>query len=322
VAENGMTADTPAAPRALSDQAFLALPLAHRRPVAVRDLKSDERFAGSRTIFADEQGLVSGIATPLLGKEQTLGILCAGNRRQTEFGEQEVELLEAFGNLAAVAIETRRLQHKLESLARLEERERIGMDLHDGVIQSIYAVALHLEDASDRLAPAAADIRQDIERSIEDLNKVIKDIRSYIFDLRPRLSTVEDLSEALRQLVENVRVNTLIPVSVDIEEPLRHVGGEAEALALFHIAQEALNNVVKHSQASQVSVRLGGDNGRVVLEIEDNGRGFRISPEGGGEKHGLRNIRDRARSVGADLKVDSKPGAGTSVRVSLAVKER
>jgi signal transduction histidine kinase len=190
------------------------------------------------------------------------------------------------------------------------------MDLHDGVIQSIYAVGLHLEDIADRLPPPASDLKSDVERAMDDLNKVIKDIRSYIFDLRPQLSRVDDLPDALRQLAEHFQVNTLITLTLEVDQPFEGVGNEAEAMALFHIAQEALNNVSKHSKASAVSVRLRS--APVCLEITDNGIGFEIPPEGMQTVHnGLRNMRDRARSVGAELVHNSRPGKGTTVSVSL-----
>jgi signal transduction histidine kinase len=193
------------------------------------------------------------------------------------------------------------------------------MDLHDGVIQSIYAVGLHLEDCSDRMPANAQDVKGDVEQAIDDLNKVIKDIRSYIFDLRPTLSGVHDLPEALDQLVEHFRVNTLATTNLSIDSPLEAPGGEAEAMALFHVAQEALNNVSKHSKATAVSVSLRSANGALVLEVVDNGIGFDVpaSAVTRGAHHGMRNMRDRAHSVGATLEYESVPGEGTALRMTL-----
>jgi signal transduction histidine kinase len=282
----------------------------------VVDRRNDERMLGRPLPFLDQEGLRSSIEVPLKGKDRILGILIAGNREKTHYSEQQAELLETFANLTALAIETRQLYDKLESLARLEERERIGMDLHDGVIQSIYAVGLHLEDVAERLPAAAEAMKPEVERAMDDLNKVIKDIRSYIFDLRPHLSQVDDLPQALSQLVEHFRVNTLTTITLEIDTPFEGVGGEAEAMALFHIAQEALNNVSKHAKATLVAVRLGSE--PVTLEIADNGIGFDVPDAGRPSVHnGLRNMKDRARSVGADLSFESAPGKGTRVVVRL-----
>ena len=239
------------------------------------------------------------------------------------FNDRDEDLLRLLSTQAAVAITNAQLYEKLGSLARLEERDRIGMDLHDGAIQSIYAVVLHLEDVYDRLPDSAEGFKPEVERAMDDLNKVIKDIRSYIFDLRPQLSHVDDLPGALAQLVEQFRVNTLVPITLDISNPFEGVGGEEAAMALFHIAQEALNNVSKHSKATGVAVRLDSTAQTVTLEVEDNGVGFEVPAEGvASVRNGLRNMRDRARSVGAGLTYDSRPGRGTSVRADLPVRRK
>jgi two-component system sensor histidine kinase DevS len=196
------------------------------------------------------------------------------------------------------------------------ERQRIGMDLHDGIIQSIYAVGLNLEEA-------AVDVREDpdavqarIDKAIDQLNDTIRDIRSYIFELRPtRFSG--DLPDSLQALVQEFRVNSLVDITLTVEEGLGGVNGE-QAMALFHIAQEALNNVRKHARATAVTVRLGREDGGICLEVRDNGAGFDPAAPRSDDHRGLRNIASRAEAAGATLLVDSKPGEGTRVRVLLA----
>ena len=306
--------------RRLGDHHLQQLALDSMEPVVVLDATADERLRSEVSFVGDER-LVSVICLPLRGKQGPLGTLTVGHRRKTWFDQRAVELLEAIANYAAVAIETSRLQQQLESLARLEERERIAMDLHDGVIQSVYAVSLHLEDASLRLDESPAEVRATLEKSMDDLHQVIKDIRSYIFDLRPRVSDVEDLPEALRLLSDEMRVNTVMTVAADIPASMNSSLNAAQTLALYHIAQECLNNVSKHSEATQVSVRLlAEENDRVLLEIEDNGRGFHLTSDTSGQRHGMRNMKDRARAVNANLFVDSEPGRGTIIRVEVPLK--
>jgi len=304
----------------VSDHGLQRLALESGGPVLVRDCRSDPRLRGRRARLVEEEGLVSAIAVPLMGKEGALGTLCVGNRAAVELTERQAELLEAFANWTAVAIEASQLYDKLEGLARLEERERIGMDLHDGVIQSIYAVGLHLEHSAESLPDTAQGAKREIESAIDDLNDVIKDIRSYIFDLRPRMSQVPDLPHAIELLVEDTRVNTLMNVQAKLEQPLNGALSEAQALALFHIAQEALANISKHSRASRAFVRLSSRAGHVKLAIRDNGVGFEPGDDSSGEKHGLRNMRDRARSVGASLVCESTPGRGTRVTVDVPIR--
>ncbi len=319
-AQTGLAKERTKWPRGQSEHGLHRLTIETGRPVIVSDYRTDARAAAGGWLLFEEEGLVSALAVPLNSKDRTLGTLTVANRVRTDFSQRQAELLETFGNLTAIALETRQLYDKLESLARLEERERIGMDLHDGVIQTIYAIGLRLEDCTERVPEAAPELKADLETAMDELNKVIKDIRSYIFDLRPQLSHVDDLPEALRQLVEHVRVNTLMMATFEADTPLDGVGGEAEAMALFHIAQEALNNVSKHAKASSVSVRLSSAGGCVRLEVRDNGVGFDVPPDQiSGAHHGLRNMRDRARSVGAELSYESSPGRGTTVRVELRV---
>ena len=303
--------------RLTSDHGLQGLALQLNQPVIVFDYQADERLKHRPAALVAKEKLISQIAVPLRGKERPLGTLTVGNRKPTRFTERQAELLEALGNWAAVAIETSRLYEKLESLARLEERERIGMDLHDGVIQSIYAVGLHLEDCLERLAECNADVKPRLEKAMSDLNNVIRDIRNYIFDLRPGVSQVPNLPEAIHHLVEDVRVNTLMDVSMRTEGSLDGLLDDASALSFFHIAQEALNNVSRHSRATSVSVVLSAEPGGVRLEVRDNGIGMPAGQPEGHEKQGLRNMRDRARSMGADLVMDSAPGRGTTVRVEL-----
>lgn len=285
------------------------------------DLTQDLRSAG---FPPNHPPMKSLLGVSIISRGRIIGNLYLTEKEgATGFDGRDEDLLRLLSTQAAVAIANAQLYEKLESLARLEERDRIGMDLHDGVIQSIYAVGLNLEDVFGRLPESAEDLKPDVERAMDDLNKVIKDIRSYIFDLRPQLSHVDDLPGALAQLVEQFRVNTLVTITLDTSDPFEGVGGGEAAMALFHIAQEALNNVSKHSKATGVAVRLDSTAQIVTLEVEDNGVGFDVPPEGvASVRNGLRNMRDRARSVGANLTYDSSPGCGTRVRAELPVRRK
>jgi two-component system NarL family sensor kinase len=131
------------------------------------------------------------------------------------------------------------------------------------------------------------------------------------------VSEVDDLPVAMRDLAETLRINTLMDVELEIDTPWRGRLNHAQALGLFHIAQEALNNVSKHSRATAVSIRLTSRNGCAEMEVVDNGTGFETSGASSTERHGLRNIKDRARSLDANLLIESAVGAGTTVRVEL-----
>ncbi|HYM16451.1 MAG TPA: PAS domain S-box protein [Dehalococcoidia bacterium] len=201
-------------------------------------------------------------------------------------------------------------QHEAE-----RERERIGMDLHDGVIQSIYAVGLNLEAAAEDVSERPEEVRGRLDRAIEQLNDTISDIRSYIFQLRPsRLDG--NLHESLAHLAEEFRVNSLVEVELELAAELPALAADGRS-ALFHIAQEALNNVRKHARATVATITVEERGELVRLTVRDNGAGFDPSREPTEEHRGLRNMASRARAAGGTLSVESGTGGGTSVRFEI-----
>ena len=221
--------------------------------------------------------------------------------------------------------ERRALQDERERLlteteAR-RERERIAMDLHDGIIQSIYAVTLGLETVMEDVEHTSAeDTRRQLNRAMNQLDEVTRDIRSYIFHLRP--PRIEDeLPEALRLLAENFRVNSLIETSLAIS-PEPPPLPPAQSLAAYHVAQEALHNVRKHARASRVALSLTRAGDTLRLEVRDNGVGFTPGGAPSANHHGLRNMAERAEAIGAGLAVESEPGCGTLVRLDVPLQAK
>ena len=297
---------------------LLGVLLREGESLRLADMSKDPRSCGFPPHHPPMKSL---LGVPVLSRGRIIGNLYLTDKQGSPaFEDTDEEIVRMLATQAAAAIETGRLQEQLESLARLEERERIAMDLHDGVIQSVYATALQLEDAGEKLLREPQEAGQVIDKAIDTLHQVIKDIRSYIFELRAQVSEVEDLPGAMRDLAETLRVNTLMDVDLEIDTPAPGQLSQAQALGLFHIAQEALNNVSKHSRATAVSIRLNCRNGRAGLEVEDNGTGFETHGAASTERHGLRNIRDRARSLAANLFIDSDLGRGTVIRVELPLR--
>ena len=299
-------------------------PVEEEAPVIIEDYLTDPRRTTPPIPEILEEHLVSFIAARFAAKGKLLGVLHVANRTSTHFSEHDAKLLQAFANLAAIAVENARLYERVQSLAVLEERQRIGMDLHDGVIQSIYAVGLNLEECSEEVFNQPSDVRMRLEKAISDLNQVIKDIRNYIFDLRPRALESTNLTDALSTLVRELRVNSLVEANlvVDGGRELSSVLTDDQVTNLFHIAQEALSNVQKHARASSVEARLTTQNGVLRLAISDNGVGF--APGRGTEPahRGLRNMSERAQSLGGRLSLESAPGKGTSVVIEVPIGSR
>jgi signal transduction histidine kinase len=250
---------------------------------------------------------------PLTSRSSVVGVMGVSTRKERSLDERELRVLMAIGAWAGIMIENARLHRQARRLAVLEERERIGMDLHDGIIQSIYGVGLALDYARMALEDDPHQARAKIEQSIEALNATIRDIRTYILDLRPRQFHGEDLKQGLQRLMEEFETNSNIPSTLIALDNRLVDFPSVNAMALFHICQEALANVAKHSQASHVEVHLWTAKDRVLLEISDDGAGFDLRKMSVTLGHGLSNMHVRARKVEGDVEITSYPGEGTSV---------
>lgn len=250
---------------------------------------------------------------PINGRQGVLGVMCVASCHPRPLDELEMQFLATIGSWVGTAIENVRLNLQGRRLAVLEERERIGMDLHDGIIQSIYAVGLTLEHARLLVRDEPLGMMQRIEQAIMDLNSTIRDIRAYILDLRPRQLHDESLMEGIRRLVAEFRANTLLPVDLRGPEDGMPDLAEGQAIALFHICQEALANIAKHSQARAVSLTLWRSANRVLLEINDDGKGFDTTKVRLTLGHGLSNMQTRAQNAGGDIEITSEPGGGTTI---------
>ncbi|MBI9050262.1 MAG: GAF domain-containing sensor histidine kinase [Anaerolineaceae bacterium] len=258
---------------------------------------------------------------PLVGRQGVLGVMSIASRHVYPLNESEIQFLSAISFWAGTAIENVRLSVQQRRIAILEERERIGMDLHDGVIQSIYAVGLVLEHARLLMSDDKDQATDRIGQAIDQLNTTIRDIRAYILDLRPRKFNDENLLQGIHRLVNEFRANTLVDV---------HLNGPDDGLvqlspvlagALFHICQEALANVAKHAQARNVSVTIWAEPGQALLEVKDDGKGFDPVKVQQSIGHGLSNMLTRVQNVGGGLMIESLPdGENTIVRAWVPYK--
>lgn len=261
------------------------------------------------------------VLLPLNGRRGVLGVLTVASSQTQPLDELEMQFLSTISAWVGTVIENVRLNLQQRRLAVLEERERIGMDLHDGIIQSIYAVGLTLEHARLLMNEAPAQAHQRIEQAVSDLNSTIRDIRAYILDLRPRQFHDEDLMQGLSRLTKEFHTNTLVEVQLEGPPAGQIMLPESSAIALFHICQEALANVAKHARARRVEVVLWSSPGRVLLEVSDDGRGFDQSKVKLTLGHGLANMQTRARNVGGDVEITSEPESGTTILAWVPIPE-
>jgi len=285
------------------------------QPLRVARISEDPRSAG---FCEGHPVMTSFLGVPIQSRGKLLGILYLTDKEDgDEFSEEDQVLIEVLAAYAAVAIENARLYQQIKRLAVLEERERIGMDLHDGIIQSIYAVGLMLEHTSFVLEQDQQAAAKQLKEAINGLNTIIKDIRNYILDLRPARFQGTDLAGALRNLTQEFQANTLADVSLHYNSEINGNLNEQVATAAFHIVQEALANAAKHAAATHLSVSVELQDGELVLNVQDNGRGFSPGEKSHPLGHGLSNMELRARAVGGRVMITSAPGKGTQVTACL-----
>ena len=278
--------------------------------VVSHDLAHDIRYLRDAVVDA---GFKQMACFPLTSSGNLVGVLSAVTRSSVPLNDHDIQVINAIGSWAGLAIENARLHSDARRLAVLEERDRIGMDLHDGIIQSIYGVGLVLEHARLLAEEDPSQSAERIQQAITSLNHTIRDIRSYILDLRPRQFGDENLVDGIKRLVMEFRANTLAEANLNgSPEELKGVP-QSQALALFHICQEALANAAKHSHAKKVDISVWTSPERVMLEIHDNGYGFETEKMSMTLGHGLSNMHTRAHHVGGDVEISSVINEGTSI---------
>jgi two-component system, NarL family, sensor histidine kinase DevS len=260
--------------------------------------------------------MVSFLGVPIRALSHQLGqIYLTEKINAPAFTADDEKIIQMLAAYAAAAIQNARLHENTRRLAVLEERERIGMDLHDGIIQAIYGVGLSLESALHSFDDEPEDAKTRVQHSIEGLNQAIRDLRGYILDLGPRQMGSEGLMSGLNRLITEFRANTLATVELTGTDHELQELPSPRSMALFHICQEALANIAKHAKAKHVEISLWSTEERVLMEIHDNGKGFEMEKMNVSIGHGLANMQTRTRSVGGDVDISSVIGEGTTVLV-------
>jgi signal transduction histidine kinase len=223
-----------------------------------------------------------------------------------------------WGLLQALNSIQKEVERWIEDLERTQalatDRERISRDLHDGIIQSIYAAGLMLEGVRHTLTDDPASAGSQISRVMNTLNQSIQDLRRYIFDLRGG-APESDLESGLRELMRDFRVNTLLNITLEIEgETNRTISAERRG-HVFQITNEALSNVARHARARKVEMSLTYTPDELRLRIADDGVGMSLGTIQGG--HGLRNMSERTRLLEGTLDIDSAPKQGVTVTLTV-----
>jgi signal transduction histidine kinase len=256
------------------------------------------------------------LSVPLVVKNSYYGSLGLYYRASRAFANRDTSLALSFASQAALAIENAQLRLQAEHAAVLQERSRLARDLHDSVTQSLYSLTL-LAEASRRLATAGdlVQVKDAITRLGEIGQQALKEMRLLVYELRPLVLRREGLLRALRLRMETVERRAGVDAQLVVEGEL----GLSPQLEeqLYHLTQEALNNVLKHASATAVTVRFERVGGRVRVEVVDNGRGFELDQPGREGGMGLVTMRERVERLGGTFAVESQPAQGTRISVSL-----
>ncbi len=274
-----------------------------------------------RRVAIEKEGLQSLVSIPLKAKENLLGVMVIASHSPRPFASQELELLAAIGNQIGVAVDRANLQVQKLRAAILEERQDMARQMHDDTAQTLGSLGLQVDSVMGNPS-LAHNVKVQVE--LEGIRKAIEDayerVRSFIIRLGKDLPDHFDLETALPEIISEFEKQTRCRVESSVE------GGQlprlppAVALQAIHIIREALTNVRKHSGATSVHLTIQGlEDGRVKVTIQDNGRGFDLDSDQQADWRGfgLRFMRERAERAGGSLRIESQPGQGTRVVVSL-----
>ena len=294
----------------------------------MRSMPVDDQFFGSITRkdeplvimgFKEDARVPAGllpldcevyIGTPIRTRGQIRGILSIYLESSQQYNTDNVRLLMMAVDQMGIALERALLQEQAEQAIIIEERQRLARELHDAVTQSLYSLTL-MADAARKFNDQAMWARSEhylrmVQSTAID---VLKEMRLLVFELRPSALENEGFVNALRQRLDTVEARAGVETNFDIDQAV--VPPIDIQVALYRIAQEALNNALKHSQATSVKVGYFADKDRIELMIQDNGHGF--EPEQASSGIGLKSMRERVEKFGGDFCIESNADQGTTV---------
>lgn len=261
---------------------------------------------------AKQSGLRSLVAIPLMSGTRPVGVLSVGNVDNRVVGEEEVRLLTLMVPSAVIALENIRRYEQARETAVMAERGRLARDLHDAVTQTLFSASLTAEVLPRIWERNPREGLKRLEKLRELTRGALAEMRTLLLELRPSALIETPLCDLLRQLAEGIAGRTGIPIRVEVEGENR-LPSDVQ-IAFYRIAQEALNNVAKHSNAAHSMVELYFDARDVRLSVSDDGSGF--DPTANPANHlGLRIMAERAEDIGAALTVNTQRGQGTTITV-------
>jgi signal transduction histidine kinase/ligand-binding sensor protein len=286
-------------------------------------VRRDEPFltndpAGEAFEYFGDERPTAFLAMPLHANGNVIGVLEVVGK-PGGFAKDDVRIVSLFADQAAINIEHARLNQQAGQLAVLEERQRLARELHDSVVQSLYSMTLYADAAALAFVAGKQDVAVNHLQELRDTARgAMHDMRLLIFELHPPALEQEGLVAALQVRLAAVEARAGLQTELDVEGERRlPIVIEQE---LYRIAQEALNNVMKHARAQHVIVRLEFTDTTIRLQVRDDGIGFDPLTARNAGGVGLRSIEERAAKVGGQVTLESSPGAGTTVTVEIGTR--
>jgi signal transduction histidine kinase len=278
---------------------------------------ADPRWAPLHDLIRDVQWDIV-VSVPLIHQDEAVGALSAYYPADHRPSEIEMTFLQSMAYHAASAAQYARLLGASREKVALEERQRLARDLHDSVSQAVYGIALAARSAQELLAKDPALVQEPLEYLLRLSEAALAEMRALIFELRPEALAREGLTGALKHHTAALRARHGIKVDESLaEEPALSFERKQ---GLYRIAQEAMHNAARHARAKRVAIALSQIDSHIQLEVSDDGVGF-DSRESQRGHFGLNTMRERATELGGTLEIDSRLGAGTTVRAMIPARE-
>jgi signal transduction histidine kinase len=295
---------------------MLGAMLEETTPFRTEDLHEDPRFRGWWP--KGHPDMHSFLGVPIVGPEGVIGSFYLTQKESGEqFDDEDQELIELLASHAAIAITNARLYERSRELSILEERNRLALELHDAVSQKLFSLVLTAESAETLLERDGEGARAQVERLKTLSREALDELRSLILELRPPELDRDGLCGALRKHVEVLRQLHGVEIELNIDDAVS--AGDGPDQEVFRIAQEALQNALRHAHAKNVEIHLGRHNGSLALEVRDDGVGFQPDdPELRSRRLGLTSMEERAGRIGGRLEIHSAPGRGTDIKLEVA----
>lgn len=300
---------------AITGEGITAWVAAHGETLLAPDVSQEPRYL----LWPDADETHAELAIPLNTKAGVIGVLNVESKAINGIEDNDVVVLQSIAQQAAIAIENAQLFEQAQQLAVIQERQRLARDLHDSVTQALYGVTLYAEATARQISreqPNLSLARDHLDDLRVTAQEALREMRLLIFELRPSVLEKEGLLAALQTRLESVEGRSGITASFDAPPAFTPLPPKTES-SLYWIAQEVLNNTLKHAQAHNITLTLRQDHACATLEIADDGIGFDMQDASHKGGLGLPGLHERAAEIGGQLTIESKPGQGTLVRIEV-----